>query len=318
MTDNVGIHTIEMGDSKYPSRLLDLNRPPERLYVRGTLHGLENRRTVSIVGSRKATVRGVRLARRIARELGEAGVVVVSGGALGIDNAAHCGCLDANFPTISVLAGGVDRPTPRRHANDFAAIASTGALLSEYPSGTRPRKYYYHRRNDLIAALGDATLVVRAMCDSGTMITARAARNLGRPLCALPGALDDPLAEGCHELLVTGAQCVRGANDILEHVLGIPSAEGQLSLPPQRAVSSPRRERAQEPSTALLVDLSDDGTAVVEAMRELAGNGRAAVTVDQLSRRLDWSISRLNGAILEVELAGAITKQPGANAFVWQ
>lgn len=321
MTDDASLHTIELGDPNYPARLLDLKKPPELLYVRGSLQGLSHMKTVAIVGSRKATVRGTRLAYRVARELGQAGVVVISGGALGIDNAAHRGCLDASTPTISVLAGGVDRPTPRRHAADFAEIAEQGALLSEYPAGTRPRNYHYHRRNDIIAALGDATLVVRATPHSGTMITARAARKLGRPLCALPGALDDPLAEGCHELIVTGAQCVRGAGDILEHVLGMTSAGGQLSLQPPAPAPAPcqkRPEQAEQPKRPLPANLSDDGLALAKAIRELAGTAGDAVSVDQLARRLDWSITRLNGAILEVELTGAIAKQPGANAFVWQ
>ncbi|QDG54707.1 DNA-protecting protein DprA [Persicimonas caeni] len=317
------IFIIEKGAPEYPARLLDLDNPPEQLYVRGSLRWLAYMKTVAIVGSRKATVRGVRLARRIAKDLAEAGVVVISGGALGVDAAAHRGCLEGKAPTISVLAGGVDRPTPVRNADVFANIIGRGALVSEYPPGTRPRPFYFHRRNDLIAALGDATLVVRAKVSSGTMITARAARKLERPLCALPGELDDPLVKGCLELLVEGAQCVRNAADILEHVLEVPAARAQLNL---RVATKPSRpngaqtraspdEESSEQAAIVPSSLSEDGLALYKAIREMAGAGGEGVGVDQLKRQLEWSAARLNSALLEAELAGCICKRAGANVY---
>jgi DNA processing protein len=319
---------IHLGDHDYPPRLLDLDSPPVFLYVRGSMSWLPHLKTVSVVGSRKATITGVRLARSIANRLAKAGVVVVSGGALGVDAAAHRGCLDGGSPTIAVLAGGVERPTPRKNAEVFDSIPAHGAIVSEYPIGTRPRRFYFHRRNELIAALGDATLVVRAAAQSGTMITARAARALDRPLCALPGALDDPLAEGCHELLVEGGICVRGANDILQKVLSTESKPSQLSL--QASASQPRRpstpaaeptptEPPQTPSrdirTQLADQLSEQGAQLLEALCELAGPKQTGVGLDQLRRHLEWPATRLNAALLEVELAGGVAKQAGANVF---
>jgi DNA processing protein len=319
---------VHLGEPGYPPRLLDLEAPPVFLYVRGSTSWLPHLKTVAIVGSRKATVDGVRLARSIACELAQAGVVVVSGGALGVDAAAHRGCLDGGSPTIAVLAGGVERPTPRRNAKVFEATLEHGAIVGEYPLETRPRRFHFHRRNELIAALGDATLVVRASEQSGTMITARAARAIDRPLCALPGALDDPLSQGCHKLLVEGAKCVRGARDILEHVLSTPGAPGQLSLgaPETRArpssttaAGTPSAAGTAQPpeshSRVSRADLSEEGVQLLDALCELAGPTREGVPLDKLKRHLEWPASRLNPALLELELAGAVGKRAGANIF---
>ncbi len=329
-------HLAEPG---YPRRLLDLRDPPVFVFVRGKLDFLDHLSTVAIVGSRKATVHDTRLARTVARELGEAGVSIISGGALGIDVAAHRGCLDTQMPTVAVLAGGVDRPSPKRNVEVLEAAVSCGALLSEYPCGTEPRHFHFQRRNSLIAALGDATVVVRAGENSGTLITARAAAEIGRPLCAFPGPLGEPLAAGCHKLLVEGAQCVRGAADILEYVLGrLParslveredmprgdtprgdkpqSALGQKSLfGADRAAGSPSADSPAGP--AIEVDVSGDARRALEELRGLAeASGTRCVHVDELKRSLDMEARRVDALLLELELCGAISKKPGANAFV--
>lgn len=312
-------HIITRGEPGYPARLLDLDDPPDDLYVRGSLQELESMKTVAIVGSRKATVRGVRLARQIACDLARCGIMVISGGALGVDAAAHRGCLDGQSPTVSVLAGGVDKPTPVRNASVFEAILGRGALISEYPPGTRPRRYHFHRRNDLIAALGDVTLVVRAGLKSGTMITARAARTLGRPLCAIPGALDDPLTEGCHQLLVDGAQCVRSATDVVEYALTSGATDAQLSLPVDPKPSRQPGSHSHNDADVRTFDtsgLSDDACALFEALHELGEPGRIGVARDRLQRELQWTPGRLNPAILELELNGAVSKRAGAGVFV--
>jgi DNA processing protein len=239
-----------------------------------------------------------------------------------------------------VLAGGVERPTPRTNASVFEATVDHGAIVSEYPIGTKPRRFYFHRRNELIAALGDTTLVVRAAVESGTMITARAALALGRPLCALPGGLDDPLAQGCLELLVEGARCVRGAEDILERVLTGSVRPRQLTLgrrsaPPSDCASarsatplnahrsSNQRapiqrapiQRASLQQQKAREDLSEHGAELLGALCELAGPTREGVPLDQLKRHLDWPATQFNPALLELELTGAVAKLAGANIF---
>ncbi|MFP4596669.1 MAG: DNA-processing protein DprA [Persicimonas sp.] len=324
-------HLAEPG---YPRRLLELSDPPVFVFVRGDLGFLDYLSTVAIVGSRKATVRDTRLARAVARELAEAGVSTVSGGALGIDAAAHRGCLDGRIPTLAVLAGGVDRPSPKRNAEVFEAAVSCGALVSEYPCGTQPRHFHFQRRNALIAALGDATVVVRAGEKSGTLITARAAAEIGRPICAFPGPLDEPLVAGCHELLVEGAQCVRGAADILEYVLGRLPARPVMERGGQLRAEKPgggagqkslfEAKRAAGSSTtapvvgpAIEVDVGEDAKAALEELRRLVEvSGTRCVHVDELKRSLDMEARRVDALLLELELCGAISKKPGANAFV--
>jgi DNA processing protein len=311
---------LHLGEPGYPPRLVDLEDPPVFLYVRGELGATAGARTVAIVGSRKTSVRGCRLARSVARQLAEAGVVVVSGGALGVDASAHRGCLEADQPTAVVLAGGVERPTPRKNFDVFEAATEQGALVSEYPIGAKPRRYHFQRRNSLIAALGDATLVVRAGQKSGTMITARAAARLGRPLGAIPGPLDEPLTAGCHQLLVEGAQCVRGADDVLEHLLGAAartdSPQEELFVAPAPAASHSPAPAAAPAAKAEPVDVSDDARRLLEEMGELAAkrDGRV-VHADDLKRSPNRGGARVDALLLELELTGAITKRPGANAY---
>ncbi|MFW5967313.1 MAG: DNA-processing protein DprA [Persicimonas sp.] len=313
-----------LGAPGYPKRLLVLEAPPVFVYVRGKLNWLPHVPTLAVVGSRRATVAQTRRARRIAADLAGRNVAVVSGGARGIDASAHRGCLDGEMPTVAVLASGVDRPTPRQNAPLFDDVIERGAIVSEYPLGVEPRRYHYHRRNDLIAALGDATLVVRAGKKSGTLITAESARKLKRPLCVLPGGFDEPNIEGCLKLLVEGAQCVRGADDVVERVLGRPApcrTSNQMDL--MAEVESAPAPEASETSTGsshkkrpVGVDVSEDGKAVLEALdaAESAGAG-PDVHRDELERRLDWPSGRLDRALLELELAGLVTKRAGANAF---
>jgi|GEM_PF-310416 len=309
---------LAIGDPAYPEELLDLRYPPVFLYLRGSLAKGALDASVALVGSRRVQCSHAALAQQVAGDLARAGVMTVSGGALGVDTAAHQGCLDAGAPSIAVLAGGVERPTPRRNAALFERIVEHGALISEYPLGVVPRPYHFQRRNELIAALSRATVVIRAGVESGTMLTARAAAELGRPICAVPGAPDEPLAAGCNQLLVEGAACVRDARDILNHVFERPKDAPQLSLD-LRGRAAPRKARRQrQPVARKAVDLSafsEDARALFEALRILAGPAAQDVGRDELKRQIDWSESRLCPAMLELELGGAMQKKAGANRF---
>lgn len=312
---------LAIGDPRYPRQLLDLRYPPVFLYLRGNLSGLSFDDTVAVVGSRAVQCAQAGLTRRIAGDLAGEGVATVSGGALGVDAAAHLGCLDAGAPTIAVLAGGVDRPSPRRNAAIFERIVNQGALISEYPLGVKPRAYHFQRRNELIAALSRATVVVRAGLTSGTMLTARAAAEIGRPICAVPGDPDEPLAAGCNQLLVEGAACVRDARDILACVFGAAEDGTQLrldSLRPKRSTRPRPRPPVARPPARRVVDLtvfSADAQALFKALDALAGKAGADVGRDELKRHIDWAESRLCPAMLELELGGAIHKKAGANRF---
>ena len=174
-------------DPRYPKPLLDLARPPLQLWVTGRLPAADER-VVAIVGSRGATATGYAQAQGIAAAVGRAGWSVISGGALGIDAAAHLGALQAGAPTYAVLGCGVDVVYPDRHADLFNQVARAGGLISEYPMGTPPRSGQFPLRNRLVAALAQAVIVVDARTRSGALITAARARELRRKLLAVPGS----------------------------------------------------------------------------------------------------------------------------------
>jgi DNA processing protein len=199
--------------------------PPVALWVRGParLDELADR-SVAIVGSRASTAYGEHVAGELGHQLGERGWTVVSGGAFGIDAAAHRGALAAGAPTMAVLACGVDRPYPAAHGALFGRIAETGLLVSEWPPGCAPLRHRFLVRNRLIAALTRGTVVVEAAARSGAQATARRARTLGRQLLVVPGPVTSAMSVGCHELLrerEEGATLVTSAAQVIEAVGGI-------------------------------------------------------------------------------------------------
>ena len=199
--------------------------PPVGLWVRGParLDELADR-SVAIVGSRASTAYGEHVAGELGHQLGERGWTVVSGGAFGIDAAAHRGALAAEAPTMAVLACGVDRPYPAAHGALFNRIAETGLLVSEWPPGCAPLRHRFLVRNRLIAALTRGTVVVEAAARSGAQATARRARMLGRELLVIPGPVTSAMSVGCHELLrerEEGATLVTSAAQVIEAVGGI-------------------------------------------------------------------------------------------------
>jgi len=214
--------TIERGDDAYPASLMELRDPPETLYLRGDLRLLTERK-VAIVGSRAATPVGRRGAERIARELSEAGVTVVSGMALGIDGAAHRGALAGRGGTIAVLGAGPDRAYPSGNREIFTSIGKLGLLVSEFPPGELPRPFHFPRRNRIIAALSSAVIVVEAARKSGALITVDHALDLGREVFGVPGSIENPQAEGVHTILRDGAHLLTCAQDLLETMGWVPT-----------------------------------------------------------------------------------------------
>ncbi|CCG04609.1 DNA-processing protein DprA [Blastococcus saxobsidens] len=227
--------------------------PPLGLWVRGPGRlDVVADRSVAVVGSRASTAYGEHVAAELGHQLGERGWTVVSGGAFGIDSAAHRGALAAEAPTIAVLACGVDRVYPAAHGALFGRIAETGLLVSEWPPGCAPLRHRFLVRNRLIAALTRGTVVVEAAARSGAQATANRARRLGRALMVVPGPITSALSVGCHELLrdeEAGAVLVTSAAHVIEAVGGI----GTDLAPPVERPTSPRDE------------LSDVATRVLDA-----------------------------------------------------
>lgn len=199
----------------WPETLTDLETPPIGLWVRGSLDVLSFP-AISIVGSRSATTDGIETARTMASILSRSHAIV-SGGAYGIDIAAHRGALDAGGYTIVVAAGGVDVDYPLAHRETFDAIGQTGgAIISERPPGSRPARTRFLARNRLIAALGRATVVVEASARSGALATARRAGELSRHVCAVPGSIYSPASAGSNGLLRSFGTCVTSGADVLD------------------------------------------------------------------------------------------------------
>lgn len=237
----------------------------------------------SWVCSRNPTPQGALNARQFAQALGQAGVCVVSGLALGVDGAAHEGALQGGGLTIAVVGTGLDRVYPSRHRDLAHRIAERGALVSEYPLGTPPLSPNFPRRNRIIAGLSQGTLVVEATLQSGSLITARQAAEQGREVFAIPGSIHAPQARGCHALIRQGAKLVESAQDILE----------ELRVPDPFRLAQPSAPAAEE---------ADDLLAMM---------GYDAVSLDALQARCGRDTASLQARLLELELDGHIVRLPG-------
>lgn len=218
-----GVRGVPLGSAFYPARLARLDDAPPLLFVRGN-PGLLLARCVAMVGARAATPYGVRVARQVACELARAGLVVVSGLALGVDAAAHQGALEAGGATLAFLACGPERIYPNAHRGLAGQVAAQGAVVSEFPVGAPPRSFHFPYRNRLISAISEAVVVVEARIRSGSLTTADHAARQGVDVWAVPGPVDRPTSQGPHRLLRDGAAPLTSAADLLE----------QLGLSPPR------------------------------------------------------------------------------------
>jgi DNA processing protein len=234
----------------YPGALAGLDDPPAVLYARGAggLAALESEPAVAVVGARRASPYGLELAYSLGRGLGAAGVSVVSGLALGVDAAAHRGCLDGGGAAVAVLACGPDVVYPRQHRRLYERLLATGVVLSEMPPGTPPFRWAFPARNRLMAGLARMTVVVEAAERSGSLITAEFAQDLGRAVGAVPGRVTSRTAAGSNALLQDGAEVVVGAQDVLDELFGAGA----------RTVEEPKAERL-EPSLRAVLDAIEGG-----------------------------------------------------------
>ena len=285
-----GIRLVCPGDPQWLERLDELGTVrPYALWLRGRVDlPSACRRSVSMVGSRAATGYGAHVAGEIAADLGEQGWTIVSGGAYGIDAAAHRGAQVVGAITIAVLACGVDYPYPAGHAGLFADIAAAGLVISEWPPGRHPARLRFLVRNRVIAALTCGTVVVEAGGRSGALNTARHAAELGRPLMAVPGPVTSRQSAGCHRIIRDwGATCVTCAADIIEMVspLGIAGApeapapaglrgapRDELDLDSARVLDALPARGAAGPST-IAVEAGVDLDTVLRCLGLLAGCG---------------------------------------------
>ena len=288
-----GARLVAQGSPDYPAPLDDLNDAPPFLWVMGDLAWL-GKPAIALVGARNASSLGTRMARSLARDLGGAGYVIVSGLARGIDTAAHLAALDSG--TIAVQAGGVDTIYPAENGELALNIATNGARISEQPMGVQPMARHFPARNRLISGLSVATVVVEAAAKSGSLITARDALDLGRDVLAVPGHPMDARASGCNMLIRDGATLIRNADDVLEAIAPIAADARQLPPDPPR---QPRRDGRSLRETANLHS------------QILARLGPSPLAEDQLIRDLDAPSASVASILVELELDGSIDRAPG-------
>jgi len=231
LIEKLGLEVIPFSSDRYPSNLKEIYDPPPLLYVRGELCP-SDRFALAVVGSRRASNYGLQAAFSLSRQMASRGFTVVSGMARGIDSQAHRGALSDQGRTIAVLGSGLGNIYPPENCDLALRIASSGALVSEFPVSTRPEKGNFPARNRVISGLALGVLVVEAGDRSGALITARQALDQGRLVMAVPGRIDSFSARGTNSLIQEGAKMVRGPEDILEEF-------GYLFPPPQQASPPP-------------------------------------------------------------------------------
>ena len=291
------IYTIE--DSDYPDVLRQLVDPPLVLYVRGTLPDFSCN-SVAIVGSRRLSAYGDRMAKQFASDAVLSGWKVVSGLAFGVDASAHKATLDAGGITVAVLGGGLSRIHPQEHVPLAAAIVkNNGALISEFPMDFPVSRQSFPRRNRIVAALCQATVVIEAGLDSGALITARQALEQGKAVFALPGRVDEPQAAGCNTLIRDcGAKLVMSFQDVLsdfDFLPGLSPAEMPQNGSVEKVITAGPAKLFNDVEEALWQDISVNGPA----------------TLDVLSQRLDMAPGLLTGTLMALEIRDIVSKSPG-------
>jgi DNA processing protein len=288
----LGAVFIALGEPGYPARLRMIDDAPPLISARGRVEVLTSP-MVAIVGSRNASAAGAKFAGQIARELGEAEFVTVSGLARGIDAAAHRATIDTG--TVAILAGGQDCIYPPEHVPLLQQIQEHGAAISEMPFGWEPRARDFPRRNRLIAGLSLGVVVIEAARRSGSLITARLALEQGREVFAVPGSPLDPRCEGTNGLLKQGATLVTETNDVLA-VLG-PILGRTINLPAEEPAPDPQSPAAEP--------------AADERRRIIALLGPTPVDIDDLIRQSGARPAVVRTVLLELEIAGRLERQTG-------
>lgn len=285
-----GAALIARGDPRYPTQLNDLDDAPPLLWCMGQ-PALLNKPMIALVGARNASSLGTRMAKRLAEELGEAGLCVVSGLARGIDAVAHLAALPTG--TVAVQAGGVDVIYPAENANLAHDIAKTGLRLSEMPMGLQPQARHFPTRNRIISGLASAVVVVEAAAKSGSLITARNALDQNRDVLAVPGHPFDARASGCNMLIRDGATLIRNANDVIEAIGPLADAAPELPLEPP-----PIKPRSLKDANMLHREI-------------LARLGPSPIAEDQLIRDLSHDQTQITPVLVDLELNGKIARQAG-------
>ena len=288
-----GCHVLTADDAAYPPSLKEIYDPPVVLYVKGALTEKDHN-AVAMVGSRMVTPYGTETARKLAYQLGYVGVTVVSGGARGIDTAAHQGALQSKGRTIAVLGTGINLVFPSENKELFHRIAEDGqgALITQFPFNRKADKQSFPIRNRIVAGMTLGTVVVEANLTSGALITANMATDYGRQVFAVPGRIDSPRSKGCHDLIKKGAKLCEGLEDIL--------SEFEYLFP-----ASNRPAGAGETGVLPALTLSENEQMVYGLLSE------TETTIDEIIQRSGLPSSAVSVTLLTLEMKRMIKQLPG-------
>lgn len=289
--DTFGCRAVIPSDAEYPASLREIYDPPLVLYVKGTLSPTDQN-GIALVGSRQTTRSGLENARRLAYQLAYLGVTVVSGGARGIDTAAHQGAMAARGRTLCVLGTGINLVFPPENRDLFARITHAGAVITQFPFNRRGDRQSFAIRNRIVAGMTLGTVVVEANLSSGALITANFANDYGRQVFAVPGRIDSPRSKGCHDLIKKGAKLCESAEDIL--------SEFEYLFPSGNRPPSPAE-------TGVLpgITLSDSEQRVYEAL------GRDELPMDEVIRTSGLPASAVSVSLLSLEMKRLVRQSPG-------
>ncbi len=294
--EGLGAWAVVLGEDEYPCLLKEIPTPPLALFGLGTLEPQDNQ-AVAVVGSRDATHYGRKATDRLARELASLGITVVSGLAVGLDAVAHQGTLNGGGRTIAVLGCGLNVDYPRQNRRLKEDIVGSGAILSEYPLGTRPWAGAFPARNRIIAGLAKGVVVAEGSPRSGSLITADHALEFGRTVMAVPGPIFDRRREGPHNLIRQGAALVTTGREVEEELW--PEADrvkpGQISLFDEGHLPGPDPSQGLEPEAAKLFNLLET----------------TPLHIDELTRLSDLLPEQVQVMLLDLELMGLVRRLPG-------
>jgi DNA processing protein len=289
--EEFGCQIVTQNDENYPALLREIYDPPIVLYVKGNLLP-KDKNAVSMVGSRMTTHYGMEVARKLGYQLAYLGVTVVSGGARGIDSAAHQGALSAKGRTLAVLGTGINLVTPPENAKLFEQIAANGALVTQFPFNRPGDKKSFPIRNRIVAGMTLGTVVVEANLTSGALITANFANEYGRQVFAVPGRIDSPRSKGCHDLIKKGAKLCEGAEDIL--------SEFEYLFPASNKPAS-----AAEMGVLPALELSENEQKVYDSLSD------GEMSIDEVIRNSGLPASAASVALLSLEMKRIIRQLPG-------
>lgn len=288
-----GCQVVTQADEDYPELLRQIYDPPIALYVKGSLTA-QDKNSVALVGSRQTTSYGVETARKLGYQLAYVGVTVVSGGARGIDTAAHQGALAAKGRTIAVLGTGINLVFPPENAELFERIAVGGAVITQFPFNRPADKQTFPIRNRIVAGMTLGTVVVEANLNSGALITANFATDYGRQVFAVPGRIDSPRSKGAHDLIKKGAKLCEGAEDVLSEFEYLFPASNQPASPAETGVLPALALSDNE--AKLLAVVTQEETHIDEVIRA-SGLPASAASVGLLSLEMKRLVRQLPGKL---------------------